>query len=157
MITENDYRFAIKMQVRLMHPDAKIPYRKRMTDAGYDLYSVEDKVLLPGRSVIVKTGICIAAPSGFYYTIDGRSSLWSQGIFPNRGIIDATFCGEVVVSLNNLSGNDFYIACGDRIAQIILHKQYHMEFEVVDQFSPEYAQRGLNGFGSSGGVACFEK
>lgn len=99
---------------------------------------------------MVRTGLIIAAPPGFYYTIEGRSSLWMQGIFPNRGIIDATYTGQVVVSLVNVTGDPYKIGLHDRIAQIILHRQYDANFVLVDNFSAVYDQRGEDGFGSSG-------
>ena len=140
----------VKMQVRLIDAKAKLPTRTRTTDAGYDIYSIEDAVLMPKTATIIKTGIQISAPPGYYYTIEGRFSLWSKGIFPNRGIIDSTFCGELVVSLVNVNDMPFNVMSGDRIAQIILAKQYDAQFELVSEFSPEYNQRGVNGFGSTG-------
>lgn len=140
----------VRLEVQLIDPDAQMPYRARSTDAGYDIFSIEEKVLLPGRSTTVKTGIKIAAPPGWYYTIDGRSSLWIIGVEPNRGIIDSTYCGEVVVNLVNYGSEPYYVKKGERIAQIILHKQYDAEFEKVTEFSPEYNQRGEKGFGSTG-------
>ena len=140
----------VRLEVKLIDAKAKLPFRKRSTDAGYDLHSVEDIELQPGRRAIVRTGIKIAAPPGFYYTIEGRSSLWLEGIFPNRGIIDATYCGEVVVSLVNVRSEPFSIRTHDRIAQLILHRQYDAGFVLVEEFSPCYNQRGEEGFGSSG-------
>lgn len=140
----------VRLEVQLIDAKARIPFRKRVTDAGYDLYSVEDLGLAPGRATLVRTGIKIACPQGFYYTIEGRSSLWMQGIFPNRGIIDATYTGEVIVSLVNVTDSVFQIKEGDRVAQIILHRQYDAAFEVVEKFSPAYDKRGTAGFGSSG-------
>lgn len=140
----------VRLEIRFIHPDAKLPFRSRPTDAGYDIYSVENVVLQPNSASIVKTGIEISCPPGFYYTIEGRSSLWMRGIFPNRGIIDSTYTGEVVVSLVNVNEDAYTVHKGDRIAQIILHRQYDAEFINVEDFSPEYNQRGTNGFGSTG-------
>ena len=148
-------KFKVRMEVKLEHPLAKLPFRARETDAGYDIFAVPppnggEIVLAPGRATIVYTGIKIAAPPGYYYTIEGRSSLWSKGIVPNRGIIDSTYCGEVVVSLVNFTDQPFPIAVGQRIAQIILHRQYDAAFVEVEEFGPEYNQRGEQGFGSTG-------
>lgn len=148
----------VRLEVQLLDKDPdsgqplrpKLPFRSRLTDAGYDLYAAEGAILRPGRSTMVKTGIIIAAPPGFYYTIEGRSSLWMKGIFPNRGIIDATYCGQVVVSLVNVTGEEFEVRCHDRIAQLILHRQYDANFVCVEEFSHQYNQRGKNGFGSTG-------
>jgi dUTP pyrophosphatase len=143
-------QITVNLEVMLKHPEAKLPFRKRETDAGYDIYSVESVTLPPNRATIVHTGIHIASPPGFYYTIEGRSGLWKQGIFPNRGIIDATYTGEVVVSLVNVNNNHFQINVGNRIAQIILHRQYDATFKAVEEFSRCYSERGTDGFGSSG-------
>lgn len=140
----------VTLEVRLINEDARMPFRKRSTDVGYDIYSIEDKIIPAKGASIVRTGIQISAPPGYYYTIEGRSSLWIKGIFPNRGIIDATYCGEVVVSLVNVNDSDFLVSSGDRIAQIIIGKQYDADFERVEEFSPEYNQRGTDGFGSTG-------
>lgn len=148
----------VRLEVQTMSEDPEtgdilqpqMPFRKRVTDAGYDLYAAEEAELAPGRATMVRTGIKIAAPPGFYYTIEGRSSLWMKGIFPNRGIIDATYCGHVVVSLVNVTGAIFPIGLHDRIAQLVLHRQYDANFVLVDDFSSTYDQRGEDGFGSSG-------
>jgi dUTP pyrophosphatase len=140
----------VDLEVKLVHPLAKLPCRNRSTDVGYDIYASENAVLAPGRATIVQTGVRLSAPPGYYYTIEGRSSLWSIGIFPNRGIIDSTYCGDMCVSLVNVTGEDFHVHVGDRIAQLILHKQYNANFRLVEEFSPLYNQRGENGFGSSG-------
>jgi dUTP pyrophosphatase len=140
----------VRLEAQLVHPLAQIPRRTRDTDAGYDIFSVESVVLPPHSTTIVHTGIRLAAPPGFYYTIDGRSSLWSKGIVPNRGIIDATYCDNVVVSLNNFTDAHYEVKQGDRIAQLILHRQEHIFFDIVEKFSDDYNKRGMNGFGSSG-------
>lgn len=146
----NAHPLLVRLEVTLIHPLAQIPFRKRSTDAGYDIFSVEAVQLIPGHQTMVHTGICIAAPPGFYYTIEGRSSLWTKGIMPHRGIIDATYCGELEVSLVNYGYEPYPVTVGQRIAQLILHRQYEAEFVPVKVFSPEYNQRGLDGFGSTG-------
>lgn len=140
----------IKLEVMLMHPDAKIPWRSRSTDAGYDLFSIEDTILHPITSTMVATGIRLACPPGFYYTIEGRSSMWSKGIEPSRGIIDSTYCGDLYVSLTNWGRDEYQIKSGDRIAQILLHRQHDADIRIVQEFGPLYNQRGQAGFGSTG-------
>lgn len=140
----------IRLEIQRLHQDAKIPSRSRTTDAGYDLTSIEQVTLVPHKATIIRTGIKLSAPPGYYYTIEGRSSLWSKGIFPNRGVIDATFTGEIVVSLINVNNEDYVVNSGDRIAQILIHEQHSAYFDVVEEFSPSYNVRGTNGFGSSG-------
>ena len=140
----------VVMQCQLLHPEAKLPSKKRDTDAGYDLFSIMDAELSPKAATLVRTGICLSAPQGYYYTIEGRSSLWSVGIMPNRGIIDTGYTGEIWVSLVNYTDEVYRVHKGDRIAQILFHKQYDARFDLVNQFGPEYNHRGNHGFGSTG-------
>lgn len=142
----------VKLQVSYSHPLAKPPFRKRATDVGYDITAIQTVDLQPWIATSIKTGIHISAPPGWYYTIDGRSGLSDHNIISKRGIIDASYVGELDIKLFNFSDSIYTIKVGDRIAQIILCKQYTAEFEDVTQrgFDPEYSLRGENGFGSSG-------
>ncbi len=145
-----DETVTLRLEIQFLDERAKLPYRKRRTDAGYDLHALESIELPVGRDTIIETGLAIACPPGFYYTIEGRSSLWLRGIFPNRGIIDASYNGPLVVSLVNVGNGPYQINAGDRIAQLLLHRQIHARFIEVDKFSGPYNQRGTDGFGSSG-------
>jgi dUTP pyrophosphatase len=140
----------IDLEIRHIHPDAITPTKARPTDAGYDIYAVEDIELPPATSTYVKTGVQISAPPGYYFTIDGRSSMWSKGVVPDRGIIDSTYTGELLVALYNRNITAYHVKKGDRIAQILLHRQLDANFNVVEQFSSLYNSRGTDGFGSTG-------
>lgn len=149
-----------RMECKLLEPDAKLPYRKRETDAAYDIFSYENVELPPVNRdnpdhhrktlVMVSTGIALSAPPGFYFTIEGRSGLGMAEVVPFRGIIDATYTGELKIGLTNYSDRPYHVKKFERIAQVIVHRQIDMEIVVVDKFSPEYDQRGQAGFGSSG-------
>jgi len=139
-----------RLEAKLLEKDAKVPTRKRTTDAGYDLYSIEE-VIVPARGrAKVQTGIAIACPPGYYYTIDGRSGLATKGIVPFRGTLDAGYTGQVLVTMLNFSDADYAIHEHDRIAQIEMHRIIHVDITVVEEFSEHYSTRGTAGFGSSG-------
>ena len=140
----------VRLECKLDDPDAILPTRSRTTDAGYDLYTITEHILAPQETHRFETGLRIAAPNGWYYTIEGRSSLWTQGIVPFRGIIDGGYTGLVGVRLMNLSIVPYVIKKHDRIAQLVLHRVRHADIIVVEEFSPEYNCRGTAGFGSSG-------
>lgn len=139
-----------RFEIMLTHPDAKMPFRKRVTDAGYDIASIVSTSVPPHGTVNVPTGLRLACPPGTYFTIEGRSSMWINGVTPYRGIIDAGYNGDLMVALMNISDKPYAIEKGDRIAQIIAHQQSHIDFSLVQKFSPEYDTRGQEGFGSSG-------
>jgi len=140
----------VRMEYRLIHPHAKVPFRKRTTDAGYDLYAIDDVEIPANGFANIPTGIQIAPPIGYYYVVEGRSSMWKSGIMTHHGVIDGCYNGEVFVGLYNLNDTPYYVKNGDRIAQIILHKVYHMDFAEVEEFSDNYNIRGLDGWGASG-------
>ncbi len=139
-----------RIECKLIDPLAKYPYRKRVTDAGHDIASIEDKIVPRLGMVNVRTGIIVVAPTGWYYTIEGRSSLWTKNIAPYHSIIDATYTGELCIALMNSSETDYCVKIGDRIAQIILHQVNNFDLVPVDEFSSDYCKRGTDGFGSSG-------
>jgi dUTP pyrophosphatase len=140
----------VRVECKLIHPDAKLPVRSKQEDAGFDLTSIENKVIKPLSTIGIRTGIIFTAPSGYYFTIEGRSSLFNHGIVPARGIIDSTYCGEMIVALTNNTDTEYNVRKGDRIAQTIIHKVYGIDITNVDEFSPEYNIRGNAGFGSTG-------
>jgi dUTP pyrophosphatase len=64
------------------------------------------------------------------------------------GTVDAGYRGEIMVTLLNTSKEDFPIAIGDRIAQLVFQKVERATFVPVTTL-PE-STRGETGFGSSG-------
>lgn len=132
------------------HNLPKVPSRKRATDAGYDVYAAEGGTILPGESRNFHTGIRVAVPPGWFYSVRGRSGLGFKNVQPFIGTIDATYNGELLILLMNTGNEAHTVHKGDRIAQIIFEEQIHADFIEVDDFSAEYDQRGVAGFGSSG-------
>ena len=64
------------------------------------------------------------------------------------GTVDADFRGELRVSLVNLSKEPFTIEPGERIAQMVIAKHEHVEWEEVEVLSE--TERGAGGWGSTG-------
>ena len=140
----------IRLECKLLHSDAKLPFRKRTTDAGYDIYTIENQIVYARSYAKISTGIVVSPPDGYYLTIEGRSSLGIKGIVPFRGIIDGTYQGELLVTLINHSSKDYIVSVHDRIAQIILHEVNHADLCLISEFTPTFDGRLADGFGSSG-------
>lgn len=140
----------VRLETRITSPDGQLPSRKRTYDAGYDIASISEVLVQPHTTENIDTGLIISPPDGFYYSIEGRSSLWKKGIVPCRGIIDSSYTGDLMVAIQNHSDVPYTIRKGDRIAQLILHKMYHADFALVDSFSEVEFGRSAAGFGSSG-------
>jgi len=106
---------------------------------------------VPARGkVLVDTDISIAVPVNTYGRVAPRSGLASKhSIDIGAGVIDADYRGPVKVLLFNLSDNDFKVAVGERVAQLIVERIYTPDVVVVEQL--EETVRGAGGFGSTGG------
>lgn len=128
----------------------KLPTKSRKSDAGYDVYSAEDGVIPAGGFRNFHTGIRVACPLGWFYSVRGRSGLGFKNIQPFIGTLDATYNGELKILLLNHSTEDYNVNKGDRIAQIIFEKQHEIIPVEVEEFSDEYDVRGTSGFGDSG-------
>ena len=139
----------ISIKYKRIHPDAKIPSYAHEGDAGMDLYSVEDYVLKPGEKIIVKTGIAIEMPEGYFGSIRDRSGLAARyAIHVLAGVIDCHYRGEIGVVIINLGKEEFSISKGDRIAQVLIQTVEHVNILEVNELSE--TSRGKDGFGSTG-------
>lgn len=122
--------------------------------AGMDVLAAEDVTLAPGARQAVATGFALAIPPGFEIQVRPRSGLaLKHGIsLPNTpGTIDADYRGELKVILINLGSDDFAIARGDRIAQLVLAPVTLAAWNEVEEL--DETARGSGGFGSTGGHA----
>lgn len=139
-----------KLKIVLLSEKSILPTQATTGSAGWDLYSPEGYHLMSSGVVMVKTGIKLGIPKGYYVSIVPRSSMGKKGvIIPNApGTIDSDYTGEICVMLHNLTVLPVSINPGDRIAQMILHKYEPIDFEIVDVI--EETSRGSGGFGSTG-------
>lgn len=140
----------MKFQLKKLNSDAIIPQRADNESAGFDLFSTEDVNISPGKRQLIGTGISLAIAPGLYGHISDRSGMaWKKGAHCLGKIIDSNFRGEIkIVLLNTDPYKPLEIKKGDRCAQIIFHKYYTPEFELVDELDD--TERGEKGFGASG-------
>ncbi len=130
-----------------------LPQYATAQSAGMDLRAnLETPVVLkPMQRALIPTGLYIALPEGFEAQVRPRSGLaLKRGItvLNAPGTIDADYRGEVGVVLINLSGEDFIVNDGERIAQMVIarHEQaVFNEVELLDQ-----TERGAGGYGHTG-------
>lgn len=80
---------------------AKLP-TKRAEDAGFDIYTIEDDILLmPLEKRLFRTGLAAAAEAGWWLMAMDRGSTGSRGIHTHCGIIDNGYRGEIFICLCN--------------------------------------------------------
>jgi len=122
--------------------------------AGMDVLAAEGVTLPPGARHAVATGFALAIPPGYEIQVRPRSGLaLKHGITlaNTPGTIDADYRGELKVILVNLGEEDFAVARGDRIAQLVLAPVTLARWEEVAEL--DATERGAGGFGSTGGHA----
>lgn len=138
----------MRIKVKKMSPESKLPLYQHPGDAGLDLFSAVDDVIAAGEVKAIPTGIKMAIPEGFVGLIWDKSGLSLRGVHRLAGVVDAGYRGEVRVVLANLSREPFAIQRGMKIAQMLI--QPVVTVEVVEAEELGGTSRGEGGFGSSG-------
>ena len=131
--------------------DLPLPSRQTPQSAGLDLYANVNMVIRKGERALVPTGIRVALPFGYEAQVRPRSGLALKHgvtVLNAPGTVDADYRGEVGVILVNLGQEDFAVARGDRIAQMVIAKVEMVEFAEVDVLPDTL--RGDGGYGSTG-------
>jgi len=135
--------------------DADIPLPRYMTpqSAGMDIYAAikEDIVLEKGEIALIPTGFAMAISEGFEAQIRPRSGLAVKhgiGLINSPGTIDSDYRGEVMIAAINLGTKSYTLKRGDRIAQMVIKRAYHVRIEVVEQL--DTTVRNTGGFGHTG-------
>ncbi len=139
----------VKIQIKKINAEAKIPAFAMEGDAGMDLCSIENVILKPDERISCRTGIAIKIPEGYAGLVWDKSGIaLNNGIKTMAGVIDSGYRGEVKVVLINLSQKEYRINKGDKIAQILIQKVEQPTIEEVKKLNN--TSRGEGGFGSTG-------
>jgi dUTP pyrophosphatase len=131
------------------HDNAKLPTKNHESDTGFDVYSIEDKIIPSKGNNIVNVGLKFASiPDGYWIKVESRSGLgFKHSILAHPGIIDNGYRGDAGIKLYNLGDKDYEIKAGERIAQFVLYLNIPM---AIDWGTAELTDRNDKGFGSSG-------
>ena len=139
------------MKVKILNT-SRHPWPKYATplSAGMDLHASLEKpvTLAPMQRALIPTGIRIELPAGYEAQVRPRSGLaikYGLTVLNTPGTIDADYRGEICVILANLSDTPFTVYGGGRIAQLVVTRCEHVEWQPVDAL--DETQRGRGGFG----------
>ena len=124
------------------------PTRAHKTDAGLDLYSPVDVVIMPQASAVIDTGVHVALPEGSVGFLKSKSGLNIKHGILGEGVIDAGYTGSIRVKLDNHGSDPYCIQRGDKVTQLVILPVILPDLEKVD--SLEDTERGCGGFGSTG-------
>lgn len=139
----------IKVKIKKLSTNAKLPTKAHTTDAGYDLYAASISVD-KNYNIVYGTGIAVEIPNGYVGLVFPRSSIASKDIMLTNsvGVIDSGYRGEIMAKFKRVTGEFGAYQVGDRIAQLIIMPYPEIKFEEVDDLSD--SDRGVGGYGSSG-------
>ncbi len=138
-----------KVQVKRIHPDAKLPSYAYEGDAGMDLFTVEDYTIQPGEKHIFSTGVALIIPRGYTALIWDKGGLSHKyGLKTLGGVFDSNYTGEYFIAIVNLSKEPHEFKKGEKICQVLIQEVAEATIEEIDEL-PETV-RGANKYGSSG-------
>ncbi len=142
----------MRLAIRRLDPDARLPTQAHHGDAGFDLYALEAGTIPAGERAAVATGIAIELPERHAGLVLPRSGLAAEhgiALVNAPGLIDQGYRGEVrVLLLNTDPDKDFSYRAGDRIAQLIITRVEVPDIVEVAELAE--TKRGEGGFGSTG-------
>ncbi len=133
----------------MLDAGARMPERAHKEDAGLDLFSREEQVILPGESAVFDTGVHVELPPGTFGKLESKSGLnVKYSVVSCGGVIDCGYTGSIAVKLYNLGDKPYMVRKGQKIVQMIIQPYLAPELEIVDRL--EETERGEGGFGSTG-------
>lgn len=144
----------MKLKVKRLHPDAKIPTKATEGSACYDIYALDNITVWNKKVTRIHCGLAFEIPEGYFLEIRPRSGLAGKGlvIVNSPGTLDSDYRGELMILMFNAAPISrtmgYGIKKGDRIAQIRLVPVLSINFEDVDEL--DETERGARGFGSTG-------
>jgi len=119
----------VKIKIKKLRPDVKLPAYALEGDAGLDIFSNEDVIIKVGEQHIFKTGFALEIPEGYVALIWDKSGLGSKGLKVFGGVGEYTYRGEYMVCLGNFSDQPYEFKKGDKIAQLLIQPIITAELE----------------------------
>lgn len=135
------------MKIKL-DPGAFMPEYAHEQDAGMDLRSPVDAVVLPHDSAVIDTGVHVEIPKRAVGMLKSKSGLNVNHDITSEGVIDEGYTGSICIKLYNHGGARYHIKAGDKISQLVILPVLHPDLELVDAL--DETERGDKGFGSTG-------
>jgi len=162
----------LDVKFKKVHKDAIIPEYKEPFVSGFDLRSVEDTLIFPGKIVCVHTGLSVELPDPkdtFPFVLEmqirprsGLAVKHGVTVVNSPGTIDNGYRGELIIIISvlkydmydefdQLQYQEYKINKGDRIAQAVIVPVLSTNIlNLVEVDELNETVRGNNGFGSTG-------
>lgn len=131
-----------------------LPKYETEGSAGFDIkLNIEDPIKLFKHSMsdLLPTGLFMEIEQGYEGEIRPRSGLACRNgitLANTPATIDSDYRGEVKICLVNQSDEDYILAPGERVAQMLIKPVVQAEIIEVDELTE--TERNTGGFGSTG-------
>ena len=142
----------MRLKITRLDPTVPLPGYGTPEAAGFDLAASHDIVVQPGQIALIRTGLVIEVPAGYFLGIFARSSTpLKRGLMVANGVgvIDPDYSGpndEIKLQVLNFTQSEVRVQRGDRLAQGIVLAAPRVTWDEVDQIRE--VTRG--GFGATG-------
>jgi dUTP pyrophosphatase len=138
----------MKIKVKKLKENAKLPKYHHPGDIGMDMYAMETVTMKPGEHYRFWHGFALEFPEGYGAFIMDKGSISKAGLAHMGGVYDAGYRGEYNTLLVNLSDKPYTFEEGDKVAQLVIMPVEIVELEETDALSE--SARGEGKFGSTG-------
>ena len=140
----------MKIKIKKLRSNAKMPTQGTKSAAGFDLYYAGDNNALIQQhdTIRLQTGLAFEIPEGYCGVVYSRSSTALKGLAITPLVVDSDYRGEVYVTVRNTHNVPYIVCVGDRLAQIKIEKLEPTNFVWADELSE--TTRGTGGYGSTG-------
>lgn len=135
---------------------AQLPERKRVDDAGMDVYAPYTFTVEPQEMVDVKLGFGTVLPFGYKAAIKPRGSFGKEGLLPIDNPIDSGYRGELHAVVWNLSKRPITVLEGQRFCQLEILPCVCCDMPVIKPEEAPASDRGTGCYGSTGGANVSE-
>ena len=130
------------LKVKKLVEEAKLPTRKHPTDAGIDVYALEETIIFPHSIQVVKTGVTFDFPDNTVIFVWPKSR---ANFLVGAGVIDSGYQGEILVKVTNISKKTITIEKHQGIAQLVIVPVLCPPIEEVDEIHQKESDRGATG------------
>lgn len=139
------------IKVKKLYQDSKLPTHGHPGDAGMDFYAYERVGFPAGEQMRVHTGIAVEIPKGHVGLIWDKSGIsFNLGLKVMGGVIDASYRGEIIMSMLNTTDTEVVLEKGHKVAQMLIQKFEHCDIVEISELSETV--RGTGREGSTGNI-----
>ncbi|KKS52653.1 MAG: deoxyuridine 5''-triphosphate nucleotidohydrolase [Candidatus Magasanikbacteria bacterium GW2011_GWC2_42_27] len=127
----------MNINIKKLHPEAKLPQYAHPGDVGMDMYTY-----------VFECGFAMEFPIGYAAIVKDKGSVSKMGLHTFGGVYDAGYRGQYNAGIINHSGKEITVEKGQKIAQIVIFPVEIPTLKEVDELSE--SERGEGRYGSTG-------